>query len=270
MLARTIPRPRWLIIFAALLCLALRCTAQKKQLHVAAASDLQSVMPQIAAAFEAQTHVTVELTFGASGNFFAQIQNGAPFDAFFSADDEFPARLVQANLAEPRSSLVYAVGSLVLWMPTNTSCHPQIEKWNCLLRPSVAKIAIANPAHAPYGRAAVSALQSAHIYDQVRAKLVFGENVSQAAQFVQSGNAQAGLLAFSQTHASAMSDGEQWEIPRETFPSIQQTVVVLKSAKEKSAAYDFVKFVSEGSGRALLDQFGFQPPSPIRSGESHK
>jgi molybdate transport system substrate-binding protein len=270
MLARTIPSPRWLLVFAALLCMAPQCPAQKKQIHVAAASDLQAVMPQIAKAFEAQTHVAVELTFGSSGNFFAQIQNGAPFDVFFSADDQFPANLIQANLAEPRSSVVYAVGSLVLWMPTNTKCHPQIEKWNCLLKPAVAKIAIANPAHAPYGRAAVSALQSAHIYDQVRAKLVLGENVSQAAQFVQSGNAQAGLLAFSQVHAPAMSDGEQWEIPRDNYPPIQQTVVVLRSAREKSAAYDFLKFVSEGPGHALLDQFGFQPPPPVRSGGSHK
>jgi len=270
MLAGTIFCPRGLFPLAALLCISPPCLAQKKQIHVAAASDLQTVMPQIAKAFETETHVSVELTFGSSGNFSSQIQNGAPFDVFFSADDEFPARLVQANLAEPRSSLVYAVGSLILWMPANTKCHPQVEKWNCLLKPAVAKIAIANPAHAPYGRASVSALQSAHIYDQVRAKLVLGENISQAAQFVQSGNAQAGLLAFSQVRAPAMSNGETWEIPRDTYPAIQQTVVVLKSAKEKSAAYDFVKFVSEGPGHTLLDQFGFQPPPPVRSGESHK
>src|SRR5579859_7873019 len=270
MLARSIPRTYGLLLFAAVLCLALPCLAQKRQIHVAAAADLQSVMPQIAQAFEVQTHVAVELSFGSSGNFFAQIQNGAPFDVFFSADDEYPAKLIQSNLAEPRSSLVYAIGALALWMPANTNCHPQIEKWNCLLNPAVAKIAIANPAHAPYGRASVSALQSAHIYDQVRAKLVLGENISQAAQFVQSGNAQAGLLAFSQVRAPAMSNGETWEIPRDTYPAIQQTVVVLKSAKEKSAAYDFVKFVSEGPGHTLLDQFGFQPPPPVRSGESHK
>ena len=97
--------------------MALSCLAQKKQIHVAAAADLQTVMPQIAKAFEVQAHVTVELTFGSSGNLFAQIQNGAPFDVFFSADDEFPSKLIQANLAEPRSSVIYAVGSLVLWMP---------------------------------------------------------------------------------------------------------------------------------------------------------
>ena len=270
MLARTILCARWLFFLVMLFCMALPCPAQKKQIHVAAASDLQAVMPQIAKAFEAQTHIAVELTFGSSGNLFSQIQNGASFDVFFSADDEFPARLIQGNLAEPRSSMVYAVGSLVLWMPANTKCRPQIEKWNCLLKPAVAKIAIANPAHAPYGRAAVSALQSAHMYDQIRAKLVLGENISQAAQFVQSGNAQAGLLAFSQVHAPAMSNGEPWEIPRDTYPPIQQTVVVLKSAREKSAAYDFLKFVSERPGLAFLDQFGFQPPPPVRSGESHK
>lgn len=270
MLARTISRTRCLFLFAALLGSARPCPAQKKPIRVAAASDLQTVMPQIAKAFEAQTHLTVELTFGASGNLFAQIQNGAPFDAFFSADDQFPAKLVQANLAEPRSSMVYAIGGLVLWMPANSKCQPRIEKWDCLLKPEVAKIAIANPAHAPYGRAAVSALQSAHIYEQVRAKLVLGENISQAAQFAQSGNAQAGLLSFSQADSAPMSNGELWEIPRDSYPPIRQTVVVLKSAQQKSAAYDFVKFVSEGPGRALLDQFGFRPPAPVPSGESHK
>src|SRR5215831_1631598 len=165
-----------------LLCVATHLSAQKKQLRVAAASDLQTVMPEIAAAFQADSGHHAELIFGSSGNLFAQIQNGAPFDLFFSADREFPAKLVQSGRAQPRSSAVYAVGRLVLWLPPGAKCEPQAEKWNCLLKPEIAKIAIANPVHAPYGRAAVQALQSAHLYEQVRAKLVFGENISQAAQ----------------------------------------------------------------------------------------
>jgi molybdate transport system substrate-binding protein len=253
------------VVFACVTaCLASCVDAQRSSLRVAAASDLQLVMPEIAKAFEDRTGTHVEVLYGSSGNFFAQIQNGAPFDLFFSADDEFPLKLIQSGRAEPRSAVVYGVGGLVLWTPANVKCNPQVEKWNCLLKPEVLKIAIANPAHAPYGRAAIAALQTAHIYDQVRTRLVFGENISQVAQFVQSGNAQAGILAYSQISAPAMRDGKGWTIPRDNYPAIQQTVVVLKAAREESVAEDFVKFVSEGSGRQLLEQFGFRPPPPSK------
>lgn len=261
------------LLLAALLCAATGVSGapQKKRIRVAAASDLQTAMPLIAKAFEQQTQIAVDLSFASSGNFFAQIQNGAPFDLFFSADSEFPARLVRADLTESRSTAIYAVGSLVLWMPGSTGCDPQNAKWDCLLQPSVAKIAIANPAHAPYGRAAISALQSAHIYDKVRAKLVFGENISQAAQFAQSGNAQAGILAHSQLLSPALRAGKSWEIPRDTYAPIEQTVVVLKASTEKSAARLFIKFVTEGPGRTMLEQSGFQPSrSSTQPAESHK
>lgn len=267
----TLLRTSSLLLAPLLLCSAGYFGApQKKQIRVAAASDLQTVMPQIAKAFEQQTQITVSLSFGSSGNIFAQIQNGAPFDLFFSADSEFPARLVRANLTEPRSSAIYAVGSLVLWMPPG-DCDPQTARWNCLLQPSVAKIAIANPAHAPYGRAAIAALQSAHVYDQVRGKLVFGENIAQAAQFAQSGNAQAGILAHSQLLSPALHAGRFWEIPPDTYAPIEQTVVVLKASTEKSAAQLFIKFVIEGPGRTMLEQSGFQSPrSSTQPAESHK
>jgi molybdenum ABC transporter, periplasmic molybdate-binding protein len=251
-------------------CTSASAFAQPKRIRVAAASDLQAAMPEIAKAFEAKTGITVELIFGSSGNFFSQIQNGAPFDLFFSADSEFPANLIQSGRAEPRSAVVYGVGSLVLWMPPSAICDPQAEKWNCLLKPQVSRIAIANPAHAPYGRAAVSALQSAHIYKQVLSKLVFGENISQAAQFAQSGNAQAGILAYSLAHSSAMREGKLWDIPLDSYPPIEQTVVVLKAAKEKSAARDFVLFVTEGPGHALLAQFSLRPASAQTPAGRHK
>jgi len=257
-------------------CLALICgaaafgDAQSKEIRVAAASDLQAVLPEIAKSFESELITHAELVFGSRGNLFAQIQNGAPFDVFFSADREFPDKLVQSGRAEPRSSAVYAVGRLVLWLPPGAKCEPQAEKWNCLLRPEIAKIAIANPVHAPYGRAAVQALQSAHLYEQIRAKLVFGENISQAAQFVQSGNAQAGLLSFSQLHSPAMQGGKNWEIPRETYPPIEQAVVVLKSAREKSAADEFARFVTEGRGRTLLEKSGFHVPDNAQPQTRHK
>lgn len=253
-----------------LLCAALSIAAQNRQVRVAAASDLQTVMPVIAAAFEADTGKHAQLVFGSSGNFFAQIQNGAPFDVFFSADSEFPAKLIQSGRAEPRSAVAYAVGRLVLWLPPAAKCDPQTEKWNCLLTPEISRIAIANPAHAPYGRAAVQALQAAHVYEQVRAKLVFGENISQTAQFVQSGNAQAGLVAYSQAQSQAMQGGKHWEIPPDSYPQIGQTVVILKSAKAKDVAQEFVRFVTEGRGRTILEKAGFHLPAKTEPSGRHK
>jgi len=259
------------VVLMVLVCVAARARTQERQIRVAAASDLQTVMPHIAKTFAELTQTAVDVSYGSSGNLFAQIQNGAPFDLFFSADDEFPAKLIQAGLAEPRSATVYGVGSLVLWMPADAKCDPQAAGWNCLLSAAVAKVAIANPAHAPYGRAAVAALQAAHVYDQVHTKLVLGENISQAAQFVQSGNAQAGILASSQVRSAAMRNGKQWEVPQDNYPPIEQTVVVLKAAKEKTAAQDLVKFVTAGPGRTVLEQFGFRtPPAAIAPTERHK
>ena len=252
------------------LCVAALASAQVKQVRVAAASDLQTVMPEIVAAFEAETGTRAELTFGSSGNFFAQIQNGAPFDVFFSADTEFPSRLVQSGRAEPRSAVIYAVGRLVLWLPPNAKCNPQTERWNCLLKPEVSKIAIANPAHAPYGRAAVQALRSASLYEQVGPKLVFGENISQAAQFAQSGSAQAGLLSYSYVQSPTMQNGKQWEIPQNFYPPIEQTAVILKNARDKSAAQDFVQFVTDGRGRGILAKAGFHRPDDTRRPTGHK
>jgi len=236
------------------------CLAQKKQIHVAAASDLRSAMPEIVRAFAAQSGASVDVVYGSSGNFFAQIQNGAPLDVLFSADREYPRKLEESGFAEPQSALVYGIGSIVLWMPAGAGCNPEMDGWKCLQHPSVKAIAIANPEHAPYGRAALAALKRAGIYGEVKAKLVFGENISQAAQFVQSGNAQAGILAYSLARSPALRGGKQWEIPKELYPPIEQTVIVLKSAKEKSVAQEFVKFVTRGPGSAVLAKFGFQPP----------
>jgi molybdate transport system substrate-binding protein len=233
--------------------------AQKKTLRVAAAADLQSVMAEIARVFEAQTGATVDVAYGSSGNFYAQIQNGAPLDVFFSADNEYPLRLEESGFAEPHSSVIYGIGKIVLWMPANAKCNPERDQWQCLQDPSLRKIAIANPALAPYGRAALAALQKAGIYDAVKAKLVLGENISQAAQFVQSGNAEAGIIAYSLALSPALQSGRRWVIPAELYPPIEQTVVVLKSAKEKRAAQEFVKFATQGAGREILAKYGFEP-----------
>jgi molybdate transport system substrate-binding protein len=249
-----------LLAIVAASCLVQVNFAQKKTVRVAAAADLQSAMPEIAQAFEKQAGASVEVLYGSSGNFYAQIQNGAPLDIFFSADSEFPQKLEESGFAEPHSAVIYAIGKIVLWIAADASCNPEHAEWKCLLDPAVKRIAIANPAHAPYGRAAATALQKAGIYDAIKAKLVLGENISQAAQFVQSGNAQAGIIAYSLALSPALQGGKRWIIPAELYPPIEQTVVVLKSAKEKSAAQEFVKFATQGPGREILAKYGFQPP----------
>src|SRR6266436_6268417 len=163
-------------------------------IRVAAAADLQFAMQDVAAQFERQTGTKVDVTYGSSGNFFSQMQNGAPFDLFFSADIDYPRKLEAAGLAETGTLYEYAVGRIVIWMPPDSNVDVAKQGWNALLDAQVKKIAIANPEHAPYGRAAVAALREAGIYESVKAKLVYGENISQAAQFVQSGNAQAGII----------------------------------------------------------------------------
>jgi molybdate transport system substrate-binding protein len=253
-----------LLALLAASCLATTNLAQKRTVRVAAAADLQAAMPEIAKAFEAQTATTIDVAYGSSGNFYAQIQNGAPLDVFFSADNEYPRKLEESGFAELHSSTIYGIGKIVLWMPASAKCDPERGGWQCLQDPAVKKIAIANPAHAPYGRAAVAALQKAGIYDAVKAKLVLGENISQAAQFVQSGNAEAGIIANSLTLSPALHAGKKWIIPAELYPRIEQTVVVLKSAKEKLAAQEFVKFVTHGPGREILAKYGFEPPEPAR------
>jgi len=250
-----------LLAIFAVCWLAVPVFAQKRQIRVASAADLQTVMPQIAKAYETRSGTSVEVVYGSSGNFYAQIQNGAPLDVFFSADSEYPRKLENSGFAEPGSAVIYGLGRIVLWMPVNASCNPEGEGWKCLVNPDVRKIAIANPEHAPYGRAAVAALRNAGIYNEIRAKLVFGENISQAAQFVESGNAQAAILAYSLISSPGLHGGKKWEIPKETYPLIEQAAVVLKSSKDKISARDFVKFVTKGQGRELLEEFGYQPPS---------
>jgi molybdate transport system substrate-binding protein len=234
---------------------------EDKLVRVAAAADLKFAMETLSKDFEKMTGTKVDVTTGSSGNFFAQIQSGAPFDLFFSADMDYPTKLETSDLAEPETLSEYALGRIVIWTPANSRVNVAQNKWNVLLDARIRKIAIANPALAPYGRAAVSALQKAGIYEQVRAKLVYGENISQAAQFVQSGNAQAGIIAHSLALSPGMKDGEVWEIPADMHPPIEQGAVVLRSAKNKAAALEFLNFMKSAMGRAILEKYGFAIPS---------
>lgn len=252
-----IPLKQLLALLAALLSAA---HSQGQAVKVAAAADLKFAMTELSAQFEKQSGVKLAVTYGSSGNFLTQIQNGAPFDLFFSADSEYPKKLEAAGLAEPGTLHDYAVGHIVLWTASDSEINVARDGWKSLLDQRVKKIAIANPEHAPYGRAAVAALKEAGLYEQVKYKLVYGENISQAAEFVQSGNAQVGIVALSLAVSAAMKDGQRWEIPTDSYPAIKQSVVLLKSSKNKVAARRFLKFVSGSPGQEILRQFGFTAP----------
>jgi molybdate transport system substrate-binding protein len=242
--------------------------SQSEEIRVAAAADLQFAMQDIAAQFEKQTGTKANVTYGSSGNFFSQLQNGAPFDLFFSADIEYPRKLEAAGFAEPGTLYEYAIGRIAIWAPADAKVDIARQGWNALLDANVKKIAIANPEHAPYGRAALAALQKAGIYEQVKPKLVYGENIAQAAQFVQSGNAQAGIVAISLAVSPGMKDGKRWEIPADLHPPIEQAAIVLRDAKNKEGAHAFLRFVMSAEARQTFARYGFTLPAVVPSGIS--
>jgi len=262
--------PRWFRIFPLIISVFLaqhEVRAQQQEIRIAAAADLKFAMGELTEKFEKQSGTKVKVTYGSSGNLFSQMQNGAPFDLFFSADIEYPKKLQAAGLAEPGTLYGYAVGRIAIWTPADAKVDVSKHGWKTLLDASVKKIAIANPEHAPYGRAAVAALQNAGIYEFVKSKLVYGENISQAAQFVQSGNAQAGIVAMSLAVSPAMHDGKRWEVPAKMHPPIDQGAIVLKDAKNKEAARVFLEFVNSAAGRTILSKYGFEFPEKTRKEE---
>jgi len=236
--------------------------AQQPAVKVAAAADLNFAMAELVRAFQKNSVTQIDLTYGSSGNFFAQIQNGAPFDLLFSADVEYPKKLAAMGMGDAATLCEYAVGRIVLWTPSQTKVEVAQDTWKVLLDTKVQKVAIANPKHAPYGGAAVAAMQKAGVYQAVQAKLVYGENISQAAQFVQSGNAQAGIIALSLALSPAMRDGKYWLIPANMHSPIEQGAIVLQSGKNRLGAAEFLEFVRSPAGREILSRFGFQLPYP--------
>ena len=231
------------------------------ELVVAAAADLSSALKEIGDNYEKKTGVKVKLSFGASGALTQQIQNGAPFDLFFSADMEYPRQLIASQDADAASLYQYAVGKLVLWVPPDSPLDVEHKGMSVLLDPSVKKIAIANPQHAPYGRAAVGALKHTGVYDQVADRLVLGENVSQAAQFVESGNAQAGFVALAHAVAPGMrGKGKYWEVPLDAYPPLAQGVIVLSHSQHKKEAAEFLEYIKTKEVAELLRKYGFTLP----------
>jgi molybdate transport system substrate-binding protein len=222
---------------------------------VAAAADLNFAMPEIARQFHA-AHPAVELqiAYGSSGNFFAQIGNLAPFDVFLSADVEYPRKLASAGIGAGNSVFTYAVGRLVVWVPAGSPLDPA----TALREPSVKHVAIANPQHAPYGRAAQAALRTLGLEESLEAKLVLGENIAQTLQFVESGAADAGIVALSLALAPPVrARGRYWEIPLDAYPRLEQGGIILKDSQ---AARDFRAFLLSAGGRRILKQYGFVVP----------
>jgi molybdate transport system substrate-binding protein len=252
---------RRLLIALGMLLAATLSSAQ--EIAVAAAADLQFAFPEVAARFQKDTGHSVRLTFGSSGNFFAQIQNGAPFDLFFSADIDYPRKLDAAGLTETGTLYSYATGKIVLWTPRESKLDLR-RGLRALLDPGVKKVAIANPQHAPYGRAAVAALRHEGIYDQVADKFVMGENISQAASFVASGGADVGILALSLALGPSMAEkGKYVEIPGDEYPPIEQAAVVLKSSQQKEIARQFLAFLKTPQILELMKKYGFTVPKAV-------
>jgi len=249
------------MVYAILLSTAL---ARAGDVVVAAASDLNFAMKEIVQEFEKKTGHKVRLTLGSSGNFYAQILNGAPFDLYFSADISYPKKLEAAGRVEPRSLFTYAIGQIALWVPRRSAIDLEKLGMKALDHPSVVKIAVANPKHAPYGKSALAAIESAGLSGRVRGKLVYGENVSQAAHFVQSGAADIGVVALAWALSKPMQEtGRYWRVPPESYPRMDQAAVIIKRTgkqRDTEAVHVFYDWVRGASGRRVLERYGFLLP----------
>jgi len=230
-------------------------------LRVAAAADLEPVLPRILAQFQQSSGIRAEVTYQASAALAAQIQNGAPFDLFLSADMRYPKRLIDAGLADAAGSadsttpIIYAKGTLVLWARKDSRlAAPSVE----LLRdPGLRRLAIANPDRAPYGRAAVAAMTSLKLYDSLRPRFVTAENIAQAAQFVDSGNADAGLISLTSALTPHLeASGRYFIIPRDLYPPIEQGAVIVSRAAQRAAVHKLLDFLLSPAVQAQLSRAG--------------
>ncbi|MEK9141930.1 MAG: molybdate ABC transporter substrate-binding protein [Nitrospirota bacterium] len=249
-----------LMLFLSLLIMMDADIMRAEEITVAAAADLNFAFKELVSEYEKTSGNQVKLTLGSSGNFFAQIQNGAPFDVYFSADISYPKKLEEAGLTIPGSLYRYAIGRIVLW--TRHESPIDVTQGIAALRqPSAKKIAIANPRHAPYGRAAVAAMEHFKMYDDLKDRLVLGDNISQAAQFVESGAADIGIIALSLALAPAMSTkGTYWEIPAEAHPPLEQGAVIVKTSMRIDSVKQFLEFMKSRQGLAIMQRYGFAAP----------
>jgi len=246
-------------IFAlALTLFATKTFAQIKELHIAAAADLQPVLPTLATAYEAKTGVKIIPSFGSSATLTQQIQNGDPQDIFLSADYLHPEQLVAVGLAVEHDPVAYARGVLVLWARKDSPAQPlSLES---LSSAKVTKIAVANPLHAPYGLAAQRALEAMHLTEATKGKLVVAENIAQTAQFAESGNAQVGIISRTIATSPHFHDvGTFVLFPPHSYPEIRQCGVILKSSKNQQAAQDFLSWLTSAEVQQKMPSFGLDP-----------
>lgn len=245
-----------LIITTAITLLFGTTIQAQEKISVAAASDLKFALDSIVTVYQQlNPNEKILVNYGSSGKFFEQIQNTAPFDVYFSADKKYPQQLKSKGFAISEVK-IYGIGRIVIW---SKKIDPNIEKMNSLLNPKINKIAIANPDHAPYGARAKESILYAKIYDKVKSKLVFGENISQTAQFVQFGAADIGIVALSLALAPPMKKegGYYYIIPEESHQPLEQGYVILKNGKGKVEAKKFYDFIATPKAIAILTHFGF-------------
>lgn len=238
-----------------------RADEPRRPLAVAAAANLRLAAEELRRGFEAaHPGVEVALTFGASGTFFAQLQSGAPFDVFLSADRDYPLKLIAAGLAAAADERVYAFGKLVAWLPAGSGLDLRRRGLAALRDPAVRRISIANPAVAPFGAATVKALEAAGVYAAVKDKLVLGSSVGQAAQFATTGAADVAFLPLSLTLTGELASGTAIPLPEGLHPPIAQSGVVLAAARDPALARAFLSFVTGEQGREILARSGYGLP----------
>lgn len=243
-------------VIAGLVVLLLASTARAKELSVAVAANFTAPMKRIAADFERDTGHRVRAAYGATGQFYAQIKNGAPFEVLLAADDETPSKLAREGAALSTTQVTYAVGKLVLW-----SAHPGLVDRNgeVLRTGRFERLALANPRSAPYGTAAVQTLRALGLIETVRARLVTGENINQTYQFVATGNAPLGFVALSQvSREGSIAAGSAWIVPVELYDPIKQDAVVLARGRGKAAAAAFMTYLRGDPAKAVIRSFGYE------------
>ncbi len=239
-----------------LAALAVSTTALADEVQVAVAANFTAPAKQIAADFEKDTGHKVALSFGATGKFYAQIKNGAPFEVLLSADDTMPAKLETEGAAVAGTRFTYATGRLVLW-----SIKPGYvdDKGEVLAKGDFRHLSIANPKLAPYGAAAVEVLAAMKLIDLVQPKFVQAENIAQAYQFIASGNAELGFVALSQVFKDGrLGEGSAWTVPAKLHQPIRQDAVLLEKGRSKPAAEAWLRYLKSDKAKAVIKSFGYE------------
>jgi len=253
------PTHFWLFVITVLILLA-GCSQGhvdhgKKEIVVGAAADLTPAFEELGREFEQEAGIHVTFSFGSTGTLTQQIENGAPIDVFAAANVEFVDQLEREGLIIPDTKAMYARGRLTIW--TRKEREPAVARIEDLAQPSVARVAIANPEHAPYGKAAREALESAGVWAAVEPKIVYGENIRQTMQYAQTGNADVAITALS---LSVTSDGRWTLVPEELHKPLDQALAVLKSTRSEGEARRFALFINSPRGRSTMRKYGFLLP----------